>query len=244
MTPTILLAANEADPFSAETVRQNRIRLTKRMFDEGWHVLSATSKEQLLAKITSDQDVTAIVLDGTGRINTQDYSDSGLRSLRDLTDAPILIITDSSDERSDLDILNSGIDGFLHQPVSDSMIIAYMKNLLKRTGAFVRKKIEYGGLYINQSEHTVEADGIPVTLTPKEFELLFYFAQNPNLALTRYQILKNAWGSSYDGSERTVDSHVKSLRGKLGKMGNHILTIRSVGYKFTYDKPVEAEKSV
>lgn len=243
MTPTILLATNENDSLDAESMRQNRIRLTKRMFSEGWYVVPALSRKQIYAKIASDFNISAIVLDGTGQIG-DDFSYTGLKSLRNSTDAPILLITDISDEKDELEILNCGIDGILCQPVSDSIIIAHIKNFLKRTGAISIRKFEYDGLYISQSEHLVEVDGVPVFMTPKEFNLLTYFAQNPNIALTRYQILNNAWGPNYGGSERTVDSHVKSLRVKLGKMGDCIETIRSVGYKFICNKPSETVKSL
>lgn len=171
-------------------------------------------------------------------------ADVELKALRRATDIPILVITDQSDERSELEILNSGMDGFLHQPISDQIVIAYVKNLLNRSGTLLPKEIAFDDLHISHTAHTVTVDGVPVMLTPKEFDLLDYLAQNPNLALTRYQILKNAWGIHYAGSERTVDSHIKSLRNKLGKVGKQILTIRSVGYKFICEKPRGTEKLV
>lgn len=244
MVPTILLVADEIKSFSAQAVRQNRIRLMKKMFEEGWHVMFASSKEQFYKKLTGGQMISAIVLDGTNQKSGEDYSNIELKTLRKATDAPILIITDQSDERSELEILNNGMDGYLHQPVSDSIILAYVKNLLKRTGTLLPKEISYGSLQISHAEHTVKVDGVPISLTPKEFNLLYYLAQNPNLALTRYQILKNAWGIDYTGSERTVDSHIKSLRNKLGEIGDQILTIRSVGYKFLCERPKGTEKLV
>lgn len=244
MVPTILLAANETKAFSAQVIRQNRLRIMKKMFDEGWNVLFASSRKQFYDKLTGSQTISAIVLDGTNQKSGVDYSDVELKALRRATDIPILVITDQSDERSELEILNSGMDGFLHQPVSDQIVIAYVKNLLNRSGTLLPKEIAFDDLHISHTAHTVTIDGVPVMLTPKEFDLLDYLAQNPNLALTRYQILKNAWGIHYAGSERTVDSHIKSLRNKLGKVGKQILTIRSVGYKFICEKPRETEKLV
>lgn len=241
MSPTIVLAVDETKPQICESARQDRIRLSKLMFEEGWHVVSVTSKSQFYEKVNDARNITAIILNDTEREKGKNCDFSELRSLRNCTSAPILMITSAYEEKDELEILNSGIDGLLRYPVSDSMIIAYIRNMIKRTGPAPIKKITYGGLHIDKAAHIVKVDDVSISLTPKEFDLLCYFAQNPNLALTRYQILNNAWGAGYDGSERTVDSHIKSLRCKLGKSGKQIETIRSVGYKFIGNQPSESE---
>ena len=231
VVPTILLAMDEANQRSAETLRQYRVRLTQRIFDEGWQVASAASTAQIQARL-GEQKISGIILDTTGFRGDRAAQ---LRLIRASTDAPLLVLLDSADERSELEALECGADGCLRRPVGDRVILAHMKALLRRVDALPPRELVFDDLRISLAEHVAELEGKPVSLTPKEFDLLYYLARNPNLALSRAQILNRAWDGAYAGDERTVDSHIKALRGKLGWFGKHIVTVRGIGYKFLWN---------
>jgi len=114
-------------------------------------------------------------------------------------------------------------------------LVARVKNLLKRTSQNSMQDMELGGLVIKYRERLVLTDDKKAILTPKEFDLLYYLLQNKNLVLTRDQILSAVWGWDYFGDDRTVDTHIKCLRSKIGEYGKYIVTVRKVGYKFEYD---------
>ena len=233
MVPMVLFAQNETNVRNAETARQHRVRLIQRIYDEGWQVLNASTASQVHHYLEG-QKVSLIILDAAGYRGDRAEQ---FKRRRELTDAPILVITDATDDRTELEILDNGADDCLRRPVSDQIIIAHAKSLLRRADALPAPELIFDELRISLAEHVVELDGVQLDLTPKEFELLYYFAKNPNLALSRVQILNHAWGWNYAGEERTVDSHVKALRSKLGWAGRHIVTVRSVGYKFVWNLP-------
>lgn len=151
----------------------------------------------------------------------------------------MLVVVEGSDEHAELEMLENGADDCLRRPAGDPLIIAHVKALLKRVHALPPKELRFDGLRLSLAEHVVELDGKAVALSPREFDLLYYLARNPNLALSRMQILNRAWDSGYAGDERTVDSHIKSLRAKLGWFGKHIITVRGVGYKFLWSASQE-----
>ena len=235
MIPTILLVMDEGNPRYTETLRQYRVRLTQRIFDEGWQVATAVGVAQALAQLEA-QKISLLVFDTTGYRGDRVAQ---LKLLRASTDLPVLVVVEGGDEHAELEMLENGADDCLHRPASDPLIIAHVKALLKRVHALPPKELRFDGLRLSLAEHVVELDGKTVALSPREFDLLYYLARNPNLALSRMQILNRAWDSGYEGDERTVDSHIKSLRAKLGWFGKHIITVRGVGYKFLWSAAQE-----
>ncbi|MBC3939192.1 DNA-binding response regulator [Anaerotruncus massiliensis (ex Liu et al. 2021)] len=235
MIPMILLVMDEGNPRYTETLRQYRVRLTQRIFDEGWQVATAVGVAQALAQLEA-QKISLLVFDTTGYRGDRVAQ---LKLLRASTDLPVLVVVEGGDEHAELEMLENGADDCLHRPASDPLIIAHVKALLKRVHALPPKELRFDGLRLSLAEHVVELDGKTVALSPREFDLLYYLARNPNLALSRMQILNRAWDSGYAGDERTVDSHIKSLRAKLGWFGKHIITVRGVGYKFLWSAAQE-----
>lgn len=154
-----------------------------------------------------------------------------LRSSPDTSDIPVIMVTAKGSEYDKIVGLDSGADDYISKPFGIMELVARIKAVLRR----VTKKInaneyEYEGVYINSSDHTVTADGKPVLLTLKEFDLLYELMSNKGIVLTRDSLLERVWGYDYSGETRTVDVHIRTLRKKLGKKGNIIITVRGVGY--------------
>ncbi|HOD93454.1 MAG TPA: response regulator transcription factor [Clostridia bacterium] len=154
-----------------------------------------------------------------------------LRSSPDTSDIPVIMVTAKGSEYDKIVGLDSGADDYISKPFGIMELVARIKAVLRR----VTKKInaneyEDEGVYINSSDHTVTADGKPVLLTLKEFDLLYELMSNKGIVLTRNSLLERVWGYDYSGETRTVDVHIRTLRKKLGKKGNIIITVRGVGY--------------
>jgi DNA-binding response OmpR family regulator len=152
------------------------------------------------------------------------------KAIREFSAVPILMVTARSDEESELLGFDCGADEYISKPLKFPVFIARTKALLKRTGV-QPGVIEIAGIRIDPNAHTVKVEGKEVVLTPREYELLLYLAQNKNIALSRQQILTAVWNFDYYGDARTVDTHVKNLRMKLGSAGAAVKTIRGRGYK-------------
>lgn len=157
-----------------------------------------------------------------------------LAALRRFTQTPVIMLTARKQEYDKLFGFNLGADDYLAKPFSPKELMARMKAVLKRGAVSASGQIRFGGLEIKENAHTVLVDGQEITLTPKEFDLLLYFAKNHHLVLDRDTILKNVWGYDYFGDMRTVDTHIKSLRERLGEYRSLINTVWGVGYKFEY----------
>ena len=158
------------------------------------------------------------------------------REIREYSKVPIIMLTARSDERDELQGFELGVDEYISKPFSPKILVARVEALLRRSNALVEEEvIEMGGLMINKSAHLVECDGKRINLSFKEFELLSYFVKNAGIALSRERILNNVWNYDYFGDARTIDTHVKKLRNKLGDKGEYIKTIWGMGYKFEVD---------
>ena len=142
------------------------------------------------------------------------------------------MLTAKSDEKDELLGFELGVDEYISKPFSPKILVARVEAILRRTNQLDDGDIDVGGIYINQSAHEVKIDGEPIDLSFKEFELLTYFVTNQGVALSRERILNNVWNYDYFGDARTIDTHVKKLRSKLGKKGEYIKTIWGMGYKF------------
>lgn len=155
------------------------------------------------------------------------------REIRRDSTVPIIMLTARSEERDELQGFELGVDEYISKPFSPKILVARVEAILRRTqGSGNTDEISAGGIVVDKAAHTVMSDGSPVDLSFKEFELLTYFIENQGIALSREKILNNVWNYDYFGDARTIDTHVKKLRNKLGDKGEYIKTIWGMGYKF------------
>ena len=199
--------------------------LIKGKFD----VLEAGDGEEAVDQFYENKDVALIILDVM--MPKMDGWEV-VREIRKYSQVPIIMLTAKSDEKDELLGFELGVDEYISKPFSPKILVARVEAILRRTNQLDDGDIEVGGIYINQSAHEVKIDGEPIDLSFKEFELLTYFVTNQGVALSRERILNNVWNYDYFGDARTIDTHVKKLRSKLGKKGEYIKTIWGMGYKF------------
>ena len=155
------------------------------------------------------------------------------KEIREYSKVPIIMLTAKSDERDELLGFELGVDEYISKPFSPKILVARVEAILRRTSQInADQVIEAGGIVVNKAAHSVFVDGEPVELSYKEFELLTYFMENKGIALSREKILNSVWNYDYFGDARTIDTHVKKLRSKLGARGDLIKTIWGRGYKF------------
>ncbi|MCH5263994.1 MAG: response regulator transcription factor [Lachnospiraceae bacterium] len=155
------------------------------------------------------------------------------KEIREYSKVPIIMLTAKSDERDELLGFELGVDEYISKPFSPKILVARVEAILRRTSrGSADDMLEAGGILVNKAAHSVSVDGESVELSYKEFELLTYFMENRGLALSREKILNSVWNYDYFGDARTIDTHVKKLRSKLGKKGDLIKTIWGMGYKF------------
>lgn len=155
------------------------------------------------------------------------------REIREYSKVPIIMLTAKADERDELQGFQLGVDEYISKPFSPKILVARVAAILRRTSQLNADEIvEAGGIQLNKAAHIVLIDGKQVDLSYKEFELLAYFMENAGLALSREKILNNVWNYDYFGDARTIDTHVKKLRSKMGNKGELIKTIWGMGYKF------------
>jgi len=154
------------------------------------------------------------------------------REIRQYSKVPIIMLTARGEENDELRGFELGVDEYIAKPFSPKILVARVQALLRRINASSEEMIEYGGIVLNRSAHEVLIDGEKVDLSFKEFELLTYFMENKDIALSRERILNHVWDYDYFGDARTIDTHVKKLRSKMGNYGGYIKTIWGMGYKF------------
>ena len=155
------------------------------------------------------------------------------REIRKYSKVPIIMLTARGDERDELMGFELGVDEYISKPFSPKILVARVEAILRRTNAVSAEDVVTAGkIQLNKAAHQVTVDGKPIELSFKEFELLSYFIENQGLALSREKILNNVWNYDYFGDARTIDTHVKKLRSKLGDCGEYIKTIWGMGYKF------------
>lgn len=158
------------------------------------------------------------------------------REIRSYSQVPIIMLTAKSDERDELLGFELGVDEYISKPFSPKILVARVEAILRRTsGLAADDVIRAGGIEVNKAAHEVTIDGRSIELSYKEFELLTYFMENQGIALSREKILNSVWNYDYFGDARTIDTHVKKLRSKLGAKGDYIKTIWGMGYKFEVD---------
>ena len=157
---------------------------------------------------------------------------SVLRQIRQTSKVPIIMLTARGEEQDELFGFELGVDEYISKPFSPKILVARVEAILKRASPKMKDVKDYGGIEIDKEGRTVKVDGKSIELSLREYELLTYLVENKDIALSRDKILNNVWNYDYYGDSRTIDSHIKKIRHKLGKKGKYIKTIRGVGYKF------------
>lgn len=211
---------------------ESRMRKLVRDFlvKDGYSVVEAADGEEAVDIFMSDKDISLIILD----VMMPKLDGYGVaEEVRKLSDVPIIMLTAKSDEKDELRGFDLGIDEYITKPFSPRILVARVEAVLRRTLADAEANvIDVDGIEMDIAAHQVKVDGEPIELSYKEFELLNYFLQNRGVALSREKILNNVWNYDYFGDARTIDTHVKKLRSKLGAKGDLIKTIWGMGYKF------------
>lgn len=197
---------------------------------KGYQVIEAADGEEAIEKFYMTKDIALVVLDV---MMPKMDGWQVCRELRRESKVPIVMLTAKSEESDELLGFELGVDEYISKPFSPKILVARVDSLLRRTNKLDNsEKIVAGSIEINKSAHQVMVDGAEIELSFKEFELLLYFAENKGIALSREKILNNVWNYDYFGDARTIDTHVKKLRSKLGNAGEYIKTIWGMGYKF------------
>lgn len=199
---------------------------------EGFHVAEAADGADAIARFDESMDFSLVILD-VMMPKKDGYEVAS--HIRNNSDVPILMLTARDTETDEITGFNSGADEYISKPFSPRILMARIRNLLKRTSQNNMQDIEAGGITVKYRERIVLIDGERAVLTPKEFDLLYYLLQNRNIVLSRSQILSTVWDWDYFGDDRTVDTHIKCLRSKIGEYGKKIVTVRKIGYKFECD---------
>lgn len=157
---------------------------------------------------------------------------SVLRQIRQTSKVPIIMLTARGEEQDELFGFELGVDEYISKPFSPKILVARVEAILKRANPNASGTKDYGGIIVDSEGRTVTVDGKQIEMSLREYELLKYLVDNQNIALSRDKILNNVWNYDYYGDSRTIDSHIKKIRHKLGKRGKYIQTIRGIGYKF------------
>lgn len=217
---------------------ESRMRKLVRDFlvKNNYEVLEAADGEEALNLFFEKNDIDLVILDV---MMPKMDGWQVCREIRAYSKIPIIMLTAKSDERDELLGFELGVDEYISKPFSPKILVARVEAILRRTGqAAAEMIVEAGGIRLDKQAHSVMVDGTPVDLSYKEFELLAYFMENKGIALSREKILNSVWNYDYFGDARTIDTHVKKLRSKMGAKGELIKTIWGMGYKF-----VESEKN-
>ncbi len=197
---------------------------------KGYEVIEAGDGEEAIDKFYEDKDIALVILDVMmPKMNGWD----ACKEIRKNSNVPIIMLTAKSDEASELNGFDCGADEYISKPFSPKILTARVDALIRRSYSIDSSEIiDVGGIIINKAAHIVKINDEEIELSFKEFELLTYFVDNKGIALSREKILNNVWNYDYFGDARTIDTHVKKLRKKLGDKGDYIKTIWGMGYKF------------
>ena len=196
---------------------------------KGYQVLEAGDGEEAVELFFQQKDIALILLDVM--MPKMDGWEV-VKTIRKYSQVPIIMLTARGEESDELQGFNLGVDEYISKPFSPKILVARVEAILRRSNGGSQDVIDVCGTHIDKTAHQVSVDGKPVDLSYKEFELMTYFAENQGIALSREKILNNVWNYDYFGDARTIDTHVKKLRSKLGEKGEYIKTIWGMGYKF------------
>lgn len=201
---------------------------------EGYQILEAADGVEAMDQFYSEKDISLIILDVMmPRMDGWQV----LREVRQHSKVPIMMLTARTEEQNELKGFELGVDEYVAKPFSPKILVARVGALLKRAkNAAEEAAVNAGGIFMDKAAHIVTINGTPIDLSVKEFELLAYFLENQKIALSREKILNHVWNYDYFGDARTIDTHVKKLRSKMGEKGNYIKTIWGMGYKFEVEE--------
>lgn len=211
---------------------ESRMRKLVRDFlvKAGYDVAEAGDGEEALDIFFRQKDIALVVLDV---MMPKMDGWQVCRELRAYSKVPVIMLTARGDEQDELQGFRLGVDEYISKPFSPKILVARIEAILRRTGqTFEEETLSCGGIEIDKAAHRVLVDGTEIELSFKEFELLAYFVENQGVALSREKILNHVWNYDYFGDARTIDTHVKKLRSKMGEKGDMIKTIWGMGYKF------------
>lgn len=197
--------------------------------NKGFRVIEAADGEEAVDVFFSQKDIALVLLDVM--MPKMDGWEV-LKTIRKHSQVPVIMLTARGEERDELQGFSLGVDEYISKPFSPKILVARVEAILRRSSAALTDAADVGGIRIDKAAHQVTIDGKEIELSFKEFELLSYFVENQGIALSREKILNNVWNYDYFGDARTIDTHVKKLRSKLGDKGEYIKTIWGMGYKF------------
>lgn len=196
---------------------------------KGYIVLEAEDGEEALKVFDTNKDIKLILLDVM--MPKMDGFEV-LEAIRQYSKVPVMMLTARSEERDELEGYKLGVDEYITKPFSPKILVARVEAVLRRTVGEPEKKLVAGAIEVDKVARSVYIDKKPVDLSFKEYELLTYFIENKGIALSREKILSSVWNYDYFGDARTIDTHVKKLRAKMGERGDYIKTVWGMGYKF------------
>lgn len=197
---------------------------------KGYSILEAEDGEKALEIFEENRNKITLILLDVMMPKLDGWS--VLRQIRQESKVPIIMLTARGEEQDELFGFELGVDEYIAKPFSPKILVARVEAILKRTTKNTIEIKNYAGIEIDKEGRTIKVDGKPIELSLREYELLIYLIENENIALSRDKILNNVWNYDYYGDSRTIDSHIKKIRHKLGKKGKYIKTMRGIGYKF------------
>ena len=201
---------------------------------KGYKILEAEDGEKAIEVFEENKNKIKLILLDVMMPKLDGWS--VLRKIRQDSNVPVIMLTARGEEQDELFGFELGVDEYISKPFSPKILVARVEAILKRVYGDTKQLKDYDGIVIDQEGRTVKVDGKPIDLSLREYELLKYLLDNENIALSRDKILNNVWNYDYYGDSRTIDSHIKKIRHKLGKKGKYIETVRGIGYKFEIKK--------
>lgn len=221
---------NETTVLIVDDVARMRKLIKDFLKVKGYHILEAENGEKALEVFETEGNKINLILLDVMMPKLDGWS--VLRQIRQTSKVPIIMLTARGEEQDELFGFELGVDEYIAKPFSPKILVARVEAILKRVNGDKTEKKDYNGIVIDEQGRTVTVDEKVIELSLREYELLKYLLDNENIALSRDKILNNVWNYDYYGDSRTIDSHIKKIRHKLGKKGKYIKTIRGVGYKF------------
>ena len=201
---------------------------------KGYQILEAEDGEKAIEVFEENRNKIKLILLDVMMPKLDGWS--VLRKIRQESNLPVIMLTARGEEQDELFGFELGVDEYISKPFSPKILVARVEAIIKRVYGDTKQAKDYDGIVIDKEGRTVTVDGKPIDLSLREYELLKYLLDNENIALSRDKILNNVWNYDYYGDSRTIDSHIKKIRHKLGKKGKYIETIRGIGYKFEIKK--------
>lgn len=196
---------------------------------KGYETVEAGDGEEAIDVFFADKEIALIILDVM--MPKMDGWEV-LKTVREHSKVPVIMLTARTEETDELKGFEYGADEYISKPFSPKILVARVEAILRRSGVNQNEVVRVGGIEVDKSAHSVKIDGKEIELSFKEYELLLYFIENKGIALSREKILNNVWNYDYFGDARTIDTHVKKLRAKMGTKGDYIKTVWGMGYKF------------